>query len=140
MYPAGQSILVIDNDAARRRSVEQILAAEGFTVTAVGEGLSALRAAQQERFALAIAALGLPGTLDGVATVRQARSRQPWLRALFVVAPGEAPRRDSPDRDDTITAPLVRHELLGCVFELLQRETFPGADLARRWRVELHAS
>jgi CheY-like chemotaxis protein len=122
MYPENNDILVIENEVRRRQQTERLLADEGLAVTAVAEGLTAIRIAARHRFALAIAALDLPGTLDGVATLRQIRLRQPWLKALFV---GEAAARPSwldPEREDFIAAPMHGRDLLGCVFELLQRK------------------
>src|SRR5437763_14688448 len=83
MPPEAQPILVIDYDAERRTLAQQILAEDGFAVTAVADGFSAIRIAGGRRFALALAAVELPGTLDGPATIRQVRARQPWLRALY---------------------------------------------------------
>jgi len=121
MYLTEMHILVIDNDARRRQSTERVLHEEGFAVTGVGEGFSALRAASRGRFALAVAAVQLPGMLDGPTTLRQLRLRQPWMRGLFTGAPALRPTRLDRDRDDFIAAPLRRHEFVGCVFELLQR-------------------
>ena len=124
MYPEGTQILVIDNDTRRRQLSERILIGEGFAVTAVSQGFSAIRAAESGRFALAIAAVSLPGTLDGLATMRQLRARQPWLKALFT--DDVARRPPDLDCDDFIPAPFQRRDLLGCVFELLQREVAHG--------------
>ena len=121
MYPQGKHILVIENDTRRRHQAERLLTGEGFAVTAVSEGFSAVRAAAHWRFALVVAALHLPGTLDGVVTLRQLRLRQPWLKALFVGAAAARPPWLDPDREDFIAAPMHRRDLLGCVFELLQR-------------------
>jgi two-component system cell cycle sensor histidine kinase/response regulator CckA len=141
MYPDGQEILVVDSDLARRERVVRILAQEGFSVTPTAEGLSALRAVGAKRFALAIAALRLPGSLDGPTTLRQARARQPGLKALFTDGSGALPERRNPDIDDFIASPFERHELLGCVFELLQRgDIGAGPDLRRRVRAELRVS
>jgi len=137
MYPDGQNVLIVDHDLGRRQSIERILAEEGFVVTAVAEGFAALRAAGRRRFALIIAAVDLPGTLDGVTTVRRLRARQPRLKALFTGEFARGPRWSSRDCDEFIAAPFHRRELLGCVFELLQRESLPGADLVRRSRLEL---
>jgi DNA-binding response OmpR family regulator len=122
MPPEAQQILVIDHDAERRRLIEQILAEDGFTVTAVAEGFSAIRIAGARRFALALAAVELPGTLDGPATVRQMRARQPWLKALYTGEAAHRPWWSEPDCDDFIAAPFHPRDLLGGVFELLQRE------------------
>ena len=121
MYPEGK-ILVIDDDTRRRQLCERILIEEGFAVTAVPEGFSAIRAAQSVRFALAITAVGLPGTLDGLTTMRQLRSRQPWLRALFTGEVACRPQCPDRNRDDFIPSPFDRRDLIGGVFELLQRE------------------
>jgi DNA-binding response OmpR family regulator len=121
MHPAGHHVLLVDHDPARRAEVERLLIGEGFAVMPIGDGLAAIRAARQGRFALAVAALGLPGALDGPATVRQLRRHQPWLRALYTADTGE--RRYGPVRvtDDVIPWPCREGELVGCVFEMLQR-------------------
>ena len=131
MYPEGQQILVIDDDERHRELIERILIDEGFAVTAAAEGFSAVHAATNRRFALAIAAVSLPGTLDGPTTMRQLRGRQPWLKALFTGNAARWPRH--PDRmcDDFIPFPFHRRDLLGCVFELLQREIVHG-EIAHR--------
>jgi two-component system phosphate regulon response regulator OmpR len=126
MYPEGTQILVIDNDTRRRQLSERILIEEGFAVTAVSQGFSAIRAAESGRFALAIAAVSLPGTLDGLTTMRRLRARQPWLKALFTDDVALRPRPPDLDCDDFIPAPFHRRDLLGCVFELLQREVAHG--------------
>jgi two-component system, OmpR family, response regulator len=121
MYPENNEILIIESEARRRQQMERLLAEEGFAVTAVAEGLSAIRIAAHRQFALAIAALDLPGMLDGAATLRQIRLRQPWLKTLFVGAAAARPHWLDPEREDFIAAPMHRRDLLGCVFELLQR-------------------
>jgi two-component system phosphate regulon response regulator OmpR len=126
MYPDGLQILIIDDDARRRGLSERVLIEAGFAVTAVSEGFSAIRAAGSRRFALAVAALGLPGTLDGLATVLQIRARQPWLKTLFTGDVAPRPWRRNRDCDDFIASPFHHRDLLGCVFELLQREVAHG--------------
>jgi len=126
MYPEGKRILVIDDDTRRRLLIERILTEEGFAVTAVAQGFSAIRAAASVPFALAVAAVSLPGTLDGPNTMRQLRARQPGLKALFTGDVAQSPRRPDRSCDDFIPAPFHRRDLLGCVFELLQREIAHG--------------
>jgi two-component system, OmpR family, phosphate regulon response regulator OmpR len=118
-----QQILVIDNNVRHRNLCERALSEEGFAVTAVAEGFSAIRAMASCRFVLAVVAVELPGMLDGLATMRQLRVRQPWLRALFTGKVSGWPWWWSvADSDEFIAAPFHRHDLLGCVFELLQRD------------------
>jgi two-component system, OmpR family, phosphate regulon response regulator OmpR len=123
MDQEAQQILVIDNDTRRRQLCERALSEEGFRVTAVTEGFSAIRVAGSRRFALALAAVELPGSLDGLATLRQLRVRQPWVKALFTGKLSGWPWWWSvADSDEFIPSPFHRHDLLGCVFELLQRD------------------
>ena len=142
MYPEGHEILVVVNDAVCRERIVRILRDEGFAVTEAAAGLAALRAMSARRFTLVIAGTGLPGSLDGRTTVRQARIRQPWLKALFIedhhLRGGARLSVRNPDSDDLIFAPFERHELIGCVFELLQRSA-ATYDLARRARTALAA-
>lgn len=137
MYPVGQNVLIVDDDLARRQQIERILAEEGFAVATASEGFAALRAAGEKRFSLIISAVDLPGTLDGVTTVRRLRARQPRLKALFTGEFARGPRWAGRDCDEFIAAPFHRRELLGCVFELLQRDSLPGSDLVRRSRLDL---
>jgi len=134
MYPDGQDILVVVDDRERRERIASILSREGFAVTATAEGLAALRAMAARDYALIVAGARLPGSLDGAATIRQARVRQPWLKALFIADGTARPAQGDPDTDVIVT-PFERHELIGCTFELLHR-TAATADLACRARTE----
>src|SRR5947207_6244722 len=106
MYPDGQEILIIDDDRRRRTASERVLSEAGFAVIAVSEGFSAIRAACSRRVALAIAAVELPGALDGLSTVRQIRVRQPWLKTLFTGDAARRPWRRNRDHDDFISSPF----------------------------------
>lgn len=140
MYPEGQEILVVIADRGQREQVTRMLRDEGFAVTVAAEGLAALRAVAARRYAMVIAAPRLPGSLDGKTTVRQARSRQPWLKALYIEDGTTWRERGNSGAEDVIAAPFARHELIGCTFELLQRDAVAADDLARRARIELRAS
>lgn len=126
MNPVRRRILVIDGDAATRNFAARALREEGFLVTAVGDGPSALHALEQDGFALIITELRLPGPLDGLTAARQARAARPALRCLFMSAGPAAPVWDNRDADDFIAKPFFRRELVGCVFELLQRPVAAG--------------
>ena|SRR5579862_7329245 len=138
MYPQGNEILVVAHQPNRRERITQFLADEGFAVTAAAEGLAALRAFGDRQFGLVVAAVDLPGSLDGLATVRRARRRQPGLRALYTGEPASRPLLANPATEDFIAAPFERRELIGCVFELLHRAAMDeAADLGRRIRAEI---
>lgn len=131
MNPVEQQVLVLDADTAERTSIEQILAREGFQISAAADGPSALRQIAAKPFALVVAEIRLPGPLDGVTTVRLARAMRPRLKCLFTSAI-VLPRLWGDDElDDFIAKPLDRRELLGCVFELLERGDEPPAQARR---------
>ena len=141
MYPEGQEILIVDHDDARREATAAVLRDEDFAVTAVSEGLAALRAVARREFALVVAAMNLPGALDGVVTMRRARARRPGLKFLLITEYPHAPLWLNRDIDDVLAAPFHRWELLGCAFELIQRAPASEfADLGRRVRSALWAS
>jgi DNA-binding response OmpR family regulator len=141
MYPDSHAILIVDDDGARRETAAANLREEGFPVTVVADGFAGLRAIGAERFSLVIAAMHLPGTLDGVATMRRARAKQPAVRFLLVADYPDVPLWPTHDADDVIASPFHRWELIGCVFELLGRDIRGDAiDLARRARTERWAS
>jgi DNA-binding response OmpR family regulator len=141
MYPEGQEILLVVDDAEYRERLAGILRNEGFAVTQAAAGLAALRAIGAQRFALVIAGTRLPGSLDGRTTVLQARVRQPWLKALFIEdhcpEGGARPAASIADSDDLIFAPFERRELIGCTFELLHRGAAATYDLSLRARTAL---
>jgi DNA-binding response OmpR family regulator len=141
MYLDSHAILIVDHADARRRHIEATLGDEGFPVTAVADGFAGLRAIAEDRYSLVIAAMRLPGTLDGIATMRRARAKRSGLRFLLVADHPDVPLWPTHDGDDLIAAPFHRWELLGCVFELLGRDIRGDAiDLARRARTERWAS
>jgi two-component system OmpR family response regulator len=121
MSPVGRSILVVEDDERVRAIIEETLSEEGFAVTAVGDGAAALEAVERHDFALAVMEVSLPGGLDGIAAAQRARALRPALRCLFTARFPPGSVWDNPDSDDFITRPFDRRELLGCVFELLQR-------------------
>jgi len=127
MYPVGQEILVVDGDETVRALIEQTLADQGFAVTAVADGQAALRQAKTKPFAVVIAEIRLSGTLDGLTAVRRARALQPRLRCLFTSRFAPTPPWRDDELDEFIAKPFHPRELLGCVFELIERDAAPSS-------------
>jgi DNA-binding response OmpR family regulator len=133
-------ILVVVHEPDQRERIAGLLTDEGFATTKAADGLTALRALGDRRFAMVVAATDLPGSLHA-AIVRHARRRNPRLKILYTGEAATRPAFGNPDIDDFIAMPFDRHELIGCVFELLHRSVAAGAaDLGRRVRAELNAS
>jgi hypothetical protein len=93
-----------------------------------------LRQIEAKPFALVVAEIQLAGALDGVTTMRLARAKRPRLKCLFTSAFVPARLWGDDELDDFIAKPLDRRELLGCVFELLERAAPLAAAIP--WNVE----
>src|SRR5271166_2645635 len=74
--PAGAGILVIDDEAAIRESLEVLLTFEGYSVRMANDGEHGLRMLEQENFDLVLLDLALPGH-SGLELLPQIKERQP---------------------------------------------------------------
>ena len=70
---------------------------------------------------LAVVDIRLPGGLGGPETVRRAKVKHPGLKVIFISGAEPPPGCCDSDRNDFVTKPFLKRELLGCVFELLLR-------------------
>lgn len=116
-------ILVVEDDRSVRAALDRALRAQGFEVTAVAEGLSALRAVEVEEPALVILDLGLPG-MDGLSVCRRLRSDGDDRPILVLTArDGVEDRVTGLDvgADDYLVKPFALEELLARVRALLRR-------------------
>ena len=114
------SILVVEDDEWIRDAVVQVLRQGGFNVRATASGWIALRMIKRKKFDLLVADIGLPDGLTGLELARYARLGDPMLKCLFISGEQHAVT-DDPERDDFVGKPFRNRELLGCVWELLQR-------------------
>ena len=130
MYPVVQEILVVDGDETVRALIVRTLVDQGFAVAAVGDGNAALRQIETKPFAVVIAEIQLPGTLDGLTTVHRARALQPRLKCLFTSRFAPAPPWCNDELDGFIAKPFHPREFLGCVFELIERDAAPKSAAA----------
>ncbi len=80
-------ILVADDEISIRLGCEKILAAEGWKVTTVEDGLSAVSAFEAEPFDLVLLDLRMPG-LDGLGAISRIRKMDPT--AIIVMITGYA--------------------------------------------------
>jgi DNA-binding NtrC family response regulator len=81
------SILVIDDEAAIRESLEVLLSLEGYTTRVAGDGVEGLRILDQESFDLVLLDLALPGQ-SGLEILPQIKERQPELPVIMITAYG----------------------------------------------------
>jgi DNA-binding NtrC family response regulator len=83
--PAG--ILVIDDEAGIRESLEVLLSLEGFAVTSAADGEEGLRKLDADTFDLLLLDLALPGQ-SGLELLPQIKERHPELPIIMITAYG----------------------------------------------------
>jgi DNA-binding NtrC family response regulator len=81
------NILVIDDEAAIRESLEVLLTLEGYTVRMAADGVEGLRTLDLETFDLLLLDLNLPGQ-SGLELLPQIKERQPELPVIMITAYG----------------------------------------------------
>jgi len=83
-------ILLADDDAALRESVQKLLESEFRIVASVGDGQALLEAAQALTPDLIIADISMP-FLDGFQAIRRLKAIQPNARIIFLTVHDERP-------------------------------------------------
>jgi DNA-binding NtrC family response regulator len=84
---ADASILVIDDEAGIRESLEVLLTLEGYTVTMAEDGELGLQTLEKQNFDLVLLDLALPGQ-SGMDLLPQIKERQPDLPVIMITAYG----------------------------------------------------
>jgi two-component system, OmpR family, phosphate regulon response regulator PhoB len=123
--PAGERILVVDDEADIVALVAYHLAKSGYRVSTASSGTEALEAARRERPVLVVLDLMLPG-MSGYEVLEQIRAGETTrdIAVLMLTA-----RREEPDRiqglslgaDDYLTKPFSPQELVLRVGAILRR-------------------
>src|ERR1700724_1046686 len=85
--PSVRTALVVDDEPHVIALITDVLAAEGFAVTAASDGPAALRKARANQPDVVVLDVGLPG-LDGFEVCRALRKEAP-VPILFVTARGD---------------------------------------------------
>jgi DNA-binding response OmpR family regulator len=116
-------LLIIEDEAPMRTALVETLAAEGYRVRAVADGIAGLELACTENFDLILLDVMMPG-LDGFAVCRELRKRGRDMPVLMLTAKGQIDDRvqglDS-GADDYLLKPFSLKELLARIRALLRR-------------------
>ncbi|MFI1971809.1 DNA-binding response regulator [Streptomyces cinnamoneus] len=123
MYTAAP-VLVVDDDPTVAEVVTRYLERAGFAVTRAADGPTALARAAEERPALVVLDLMLPGGVDGLEVCRRLRRDHGPVPVIMLTARG-----DEDDRvlglevgaDDYVTKPFSPRELVLRVESVLRR-------------------
>src|ERR1035441_8696696 len=77
------NILVIDDEASIRESLEVLLSLEGYSATMAGDGEEGLRMIEANNYDLVLLDLALPGQ-SGLELLPQIKERQPELPVIMI--------------------------------------------------------
>jgi DNA-binding response OmpR family regulator len=139
MGDEGPLVLLVDDDAAIRRSVGAGLELEGFRVAAASGGHAALAAVEQLRPAIVLLDLGMPD-LDGLEVLRRLRAAGEDLPVCVLSARDEVDDRVAglqAGADDYVVKPFALEEVVARLHALLRRRPQGSADALRAGDVEL---
>jgi DNA-binding NtrC family response regulator len=87
IHPLGQRILIIDDEAGIRDSLETLLTLEGFRVDLAGDGISGLDQLTRNTYDLLLLDLALPGE-SGIDLLPRIRALVPDLPVIMITAYG----------------------------------------------------
>ncbi|WP_326834979.1 response regulator transcription factor [Amycolatopsis rhabdoformis] len=116
-------VLLADDDRAIRESLVRALELEGYRVTEVADGVSALALARRDRFEVLILDVMMPG-VDGLGVCRVLRADGDRTPVLMLTARVEPPDRVAgldAGADDYLVKPFDLDELLARLRALLRR-------------------
>ena len=125
-----ESILIVEDDAALRRSLRSTLSAEGLDVKDAGTGEQAMAELRQAKYAIVLLDLNMPG-MGGMATCRVMRAAFPALTIMVLtVRDQDTDKVNALDAgaDDYITKPFQLSELTARIRAVLRRIRLSTSD------------
>jgi two-component system response regulator PilR (NtrC family) len=136
--PLRGTVLVVEDEADIRESLEEVLREEGYEVSAFADGSAALQALNTREFDLILSDLRLPGA-DGLEVLRHAREVAPQTLVLIMTAHAtvesavEALRRGA---QDYLLKPLLFDDVLHKIDYLLRHRQLAWENQILRNQVE----
>ncbi|GIW39892.1 MAG: acetoacetate metabolism regulatory protein AtoC [Candidatus Binatia bacterium] len=134
-------ILVVDDDPLICEQVVSFCTEAGYEAAAAYAPEPAKELVSRERFDLAVVDLKLPG-MDGVALMRELRSRAPWMDIVMITGHGsirgavEAIRQGA---SDYVTKPFEKEEILLAAERVLERRRLEDEVQFLRRQLEEHS-
>jgi signal transduction histidine kinase/ActR/RegA family two-component response regulator len=122
--PGGdEHILVVDDEIALRELAAEVLAAKGYRVSCVADGVSALESMEQDPAQLVVSDIAMP-VMDGYELAEQIGQRFPDARRMFVSGFGVTPSKGARSLElfeQRLSKPFSPEELLRKVREVLDQ-------------------
>jgi DNA-binding NtrC family response regulator len=116
------SILIVDDEPIIRETLAEYLLQQGFRLRTYGSGEEALRAAELERFDLALCDVNLPG-IDGVELLQKLLKINPELFVMLITAYAtveSAVEAFQSGAQDYLMKPIILDEVLSKIRRLLK--------------------
>ena len=130
---ASRRALVVEDDAAIRRGVCDMLRFHGFEVQEAADGNDGLEQAQSAEVDIVLLDLILPGTL-GLEILEQVRNARPTLPIIIMTAKGEEADRIKGLKlgaDDYVVKPFSIKELIARIEAVLRRSPERPSDVKK---------
>jgi DNA-binding NtrC family response regulator len=120
-----ESILVVDDDAAVRKSLSSILSEEGYLVETVENGKQAIKISEKSRFDIALIDIKLPD-MEGTELLHRLKVNQPHMVKIVITGfptLENAMETVNEGADGYILKPFDVQKLLEMIRKHLKRET-----------------
>ena len=129
-------VLVVEDEAALREGLVDLLVAAGYQVESTADGLQAVELGTDPHVDMVLLDLMLPG-LDGLEVCRQLRAVRPAMPIVMLTARGAEVDKVAGLRsgaDDYVCKPFGTRELLARVAAQARRlQAVPAAPRSSRW-------
>jgi DNA-binding response OmpR family regulator len=122
--PPKPVVALVEDDPLLRMPLAYALQAAGFTVVSAADGPDALSVLEDPAIDVAVVDVRLPGRLDGLAALREARRRKPALKA--VITSGFAAESEASRMGTFLAKPFRADQLIDALRSLMESE--PPAD------------
>jgi DNA-binding NtrC family response regulator len=122
-------LLIVDDDASVRASLEDALTVDGLRVSGACDGVEALERMASEQVDLVLTDVRMP-RVDGLELLRRIRARMPAVDVVLMTAYDDMPVVDAAVRDgarDFLVKPLDLGVLRALVERLLGERELPAS-------------
>jgi CheY-like chemotaxis protein len=84
---ASRKVLVVDDDAAVRKSIDRVLTGNGYAVITAENGEEALRKLNEEKYDLVYTDIRMPG-MSGLEVAEHVKAQRPWTPVVIITGYG----------------------------------------------------